>query len=94
MYIVLLPMVVQFFHSIEHSHTYCESQNKLHIDSHKFNCKAFHFKINQESITFFSEKTIDYNPFFIKKNKVYKLLSYITILNKKSSRAPPYLLFS
>ena len=80
-------------HSFEiHEHLACNSQNKIHFDTHEIDCSVFHFKINTNTIEFnsnFSDCNSDLNT-----EKVYAVGDQIISikLQFKSSRAPPVLL--
>jgi len=90
---VLLPFAVQFSHSFEHHDHIC-SENDSHIDAHELNCSVFHFKINQNSIDFSSEKILfQNNPI---ENTIISLETQIALIPqyKKPTRAPPVLLFT
>jgi len=89
---LLLPFAVQFIHSFEkHEQSICHTQNKTHFDTHEFDCAVFHFKINHNSIAFFS--TDLKTQIFKSVEKIISVENQIssTKLKLTSSRAPPYL---
>ena len=92
--VVLLPFGVQFVHSFTtHEHSICHEQNKTHFDTHEIDCSVLHFKIDTNSIDFYS--SISSASTIVVEEKIYATKNQITSLNLhfKSSRAPPVLLF-
>jgi hypothetical protein len=90
---ILLPFAVQFVHSFEkHEHSVCHSQNKTHFDSHEIDCSVFHFKINNNTISFSS---IVFSPVVSFREGIIISVKHQFLSETpqhKSSRAPPYLL--
>ena len=90
---VLLPFAVQFIHAFEkHEHLTCNSQNKIHFDTHEVDCSVFHFKINTNKINFESGITFLENDFEFEKIYSQTLQLKAVKLYYKASRAPPFLL--
>ena len=91
---VLLQFVIQFTHAFEnHQHEVCHAQNKVHIDKHEIDCAVFHYKINNNTISFSSNLSIV--SITLNEKNIYSTEEKNASVNLhfKSSRAPPSLLF-
>jgi len=89
----LLPFAIQFSHAYEkHEYSACHAQHKAHFDMHEVDCSVFHFKINNNTLTFIPNFLItDIYTFDL---KIYSIESEKSSVNLyyKSTRAPPLLL--
>ncbi len=90
----MLPFAIQLAHAFEkHEFSICHAENKIHFDSHTSNCAVFHYKINNNTVSFSSINSTTIDRIIEEKIYAAENQNSSVKLYFKSSRAPPFLLF-
>ncbi|WP_440881232.1 hypothetical protein [Tenacibaculum sp. C7A-26P2] len=90
--VLLLPSVIQLFHSFEsHIHNICSAVDEHHFHEQEQSCSQWHFQLE----IFHYENLRKFTSIFVKPDllPIENPSSIFTLdNNKKSSRAPPFTL--
>ena len=92
--LLFLPATIQIAHAFEsHEHVICSSDTEHHLHEDDIECFLCHLQAETHLVAFDNNYDVIPSTFYNTSNEVTPFAIAKVYLHKKSSRAPPFLLF-